>query len=113
MEEGDWGGAKEREHLQPKPANSIFLCSKSGCKMLIGRDMSRESVNYSWAVRLASAYFNMITIAFKTLVHPLEYAITSLICKLNDFFSLKRQIANIQLGQCGIFHGYIAHTGTP
>ena len=64
MEEGDWGGAKEREHLQPKPANSIFLCSKSGCKMLIGRDMSRESVNYSLAVRLASAYFNMITIAF-------------------------------------------------
>ena len=62
--EGDWGGAKEREHLQPKPANSIFLCSKSGCKMLIGRDMSRESVNYSLAVRLASAYFNMITIAF-------------------------------------------------
>ena len=31
------------------------------------------------------------------LVRSLEYAITSLICKLRDCFSLKRQIGNIQL----------------
>ena len=47
------------------------------------------------------------------LVRSLEYATTSLICKLRDCFSLKRQIGNIQLGQQGIFHGYISCTAAP
>ena len=47
--------AKGKEHLQPNPHNSMFLRSKSGCKMLIGRDMSRGTVRCSLAVKLASA----------------------------------------------------------
>ena len=62
------------------------------------------------AVRLASACFK---ITILELVRSLEYATTSLICKLRDCFSLKRQIGNIQLGQHGIFHGYIARTAAP
>ena len=74
---------------------------------MIGRDMSREAESYSLAVRLVSACFKItLTCYFKTLVRSLEYATTSLICKLRDCFSLKRQITNIHLGQHGIFHGY-------
>ena len=78
--------------------------------MLIGRDVSRDAESYSLAVRLASVCFK---ITILELVHLLEYATTSLICKLRDSFSLKWQISNIQLVQHGIFHGYIARTATP
>ena len=90
--------------------NSMLLRSKSGYKMLIGHDMSYEAVSYILAVRLSSVCFKITII--KTLVCQLEYAITSLICKLGDLFSLKWQIDNIQLGQeHGIFHGCITRTG--
>ena len=101
------------------PHNSMFLHSKSGRKMLIGREMSRAAVSYSLAVRFAKACFKIAILElafFKTLVCSLEYAITSLICncKLRDFFSLKRQTdVNIQFGQHGISHGYIACSGAP
>ena len=65
--------------------------------------MSCEAESYSLAVRLASACFKL---AVLELLCSLEYATTSLI-------SLKWHIGNIQLGQHGIFHGYIACTATP
>ena len=68
---GGWRGGRGRENWKrgtgeerrkrstcnKSPHNSMFLCSKSGCKMLIGRDMSREAESYSLAVRLASVCF--------------------------------------------------------
>ena len=54
-ESGEEG--RERSAYNQSPHNSMFLCSKSGRKMLIGRDMSREAVSYSLTVRLASACF--------------------------------------------------------
>ena len=53
---GDWGKGKlrERSTYSQNPHNSMFLRSKSGCKMLIGRDMSRGTVRCSLAVKLAS-----------------------------------------------------------
>ena len=78
--------------------------------MLIGRDVSRDTESYGLAVRLASACFK---ITILEIVRSLEYATTSLICKLRECFSLKRQIGNIQLGQHGIFHGYIARAAAP
>ena len=88
----------------------MYLRSKSGHKMLIDWDVSRDAKSYSLAVRLASACFK---ITILELVCSLEYATTSLICKLRDCFLLKQQIGNIHLGQHGIFHGYIACTATP
>ena len=78
--------------------------------MLIGRDVSRGAESYGLAVGLASACFKTTILELE---RSLEYATTSLICKLRDCFSLKRQIGNIQVGQQGIFHGYIARTAAP
>ena len=66
-------GRREGSACNQSPHNSMFLRSKAGRNMSIGRDMSREAVSYSLAVRLASACLK-ITILVKTLVHPLEYA---------------------------------------
>ena len=49
--------------------------------MLIGRDVSRDVESYSLAVRLPIACFK---ITILEVVHSLEYATTSLICKLRD-----------------------------
>ena len=78
--------------------------------MLIGQGVSRDAESYSLAVRLASVCFK---ITILELVRLLKYATTSLICKLRDCFSLKRQISNIHLGKHGIFHSYIARTAAP
>ena len=45
---------RERNACNQSPHNSMYLRSKSGRKMLIGRDMPREAVSYSLAVRLAT-----------------------------------------------------------
>ena len=45
---------RERNACNQSPHNSMYLRSKSGRKMLIGRDMPREAVSYSLAVRLAN-----------------------------------------------------------
>ena len=115
-EEGNWGEGRKWSACNQSPHNSTFLHSNSVRQMLIGRDMSRAAVSYSLAVRLASACLKITILELvflKTLVCSLEYAITSLICELRDFFSLKRQIVYIQFGHHSIFHGYIARSGAP
>ena len=72
---------RERNACNKSPHNSMFLCSKSGGKMLIGQDMSCKAESYSLAVRLANACFK---ITILELVCSLEYATTSLICNLRD-----------------------------
>ena len=47
--------------------NSMFLYSRSGCKMLIGRDMSRAAVSYSLVVRLPSLLLSLFLPFFS---HP-------------------------------------------
>ena len=70
----------------------MYLRSKFGRKMLIGRDVSRDAASTVWQLGFK--------ITILELVRSLEYAnaTTSLICKLRDCFSLKRQNGNIQLG---------------
>ena len=50
---------RKRSTCNQSPHNSMFLCSKSGCKMLIGQDMSCEAVSYGLVVRLTSACFKI------------------------------------------------------
>ena len=65
---------RERSACNKNPHNSMFLRSKSGCKMLIGQDMSYEAESYSLAVRLLSA---CLKITVLELVRSLEYATNS------------------------------------
>ena len=55
---------RERSASNQSPHNFMFLRSKSGRKMLVGRDMSRAAVSYSLAVRLASACFKILELDF-------------------------------------------------
>ena len=74
--------------------------------MLIGRDMSRAAVSYSLAVRLASACFKILELAFLKHLNA-RWNMQSQVWFLSLDISLKRQIVNIQFGQHSIFHGYI------
>ena len=60
---------RKRSACNQSPHNSMFLHSKSGCKMLIGQDMSHEVVSYSLAVRLASACFKITILELAFLKH--------------------------------------------
>ena len=58
-EEKDWEERREGSACNKSPQNSMYLRSKSGRKMLIGRDISRDAESYGLAVRLASACFKI------------------------------------------------------
>ena len=82
---------RKRSTCNQSPNNSMFLCSKSGRKMLIGQDMSCEALSYGLVVTVGSQVHVKIKIfelAFlKQSVCSLEYAITSsMICKFRVSF---------------------------